>query len=80
MTCRQLDKAGLTYRVVDVASDPTARSYVTEELGYTEAPVVIVDQDEAHHWSGFRPDRIKAVAARATTNTTIASNGGATDE
>jgi glutaredoxin-like protein NrdH len=28
-------------------------------LGYLQAPVVVVGND---HWSGFRPDRIRALA------------------
>ncbi len=78
MTCRRLEKAGLTYRTIDVSTDPAARSYVTEELGYTRAPVVIVDQDEANHWSGFRPDLIAALSRLNTTdasNTTITGKG-----
>ena len=78
ITCRQLANAGLTYRTIDVSADPGARSYVTEELGYTEAPDVIVDQDEANHWSGFRPDRIAALArlnATDPSNTTITGKG-----
>ena len=31
-----------------------------QQLGYTSAPVVIVG---AASWSGFRPDKIKAVAS-----------------
>ena len=30
-------------------------------LGYQQAPVVVAGE---HHWSGFRPDRVKAVAAQ----------------
>ena len=37
-----------------------AREYVMS-LGYLQAPVVVTDTD---HWSGFRPDRIKALAER----------------
>jgi glutaredoxin-like protein NrdH len=31
-------------------------------LGYLQAPVVVAEND---HWSGFRPDRIKALAGAA---------------
>lgn len=72
ITRRALDKAGINHRTVDVAADPALREYVTAELGYTEAPVVVVDQDADHHWSGFRPDKIKALAG---TNATISGNG-----
>ena len=63
LTKRVLDGAGLPYVVVDLATDPHAVDAV-KQLGYASAPVVVVG---AASWSGFRPDRIKAVAmARAT--------------
>ncbi|MGW8812952.1 redoxin NrdH [Gordonia terrae] len=61
-TYKALDKQGLTYQVVDISTDDDARDYVMS-LGYQQAPVVIVDNDE--HWSGFRPDRVKALATAA---------------
>jgi glutaredoxin-like protein NrdH len=60
MTYRALDKAGITYRIVDVAEDAAAREYVTDELGYSQAPVVVIDDQD--HWSGFRPDQINRIA------------------
>ena len=57
-TKKALDRAGLDYEVVDISLDPAAREYVLS-LGYMQAPVVEVDGD---HWSGFRPDKIKAAA------------------
>ncbi len=57
-TQKALDKQGLTYEEVDITLDPEARDYVMA-LGYLQAPVVVADDD---HWSGFRPDRIKALA------------------
>ena len=66
MTKRVLDGAGLPYIVVDLATDPHAVDAV-KQLGYASAPVVVVG---AESWSGFRPDKIKAVAmARATVPT-----------
>ena len=32
-----------------------------KELGYLQAPVVVTDDE---HWSGFRPDKIDALADR----------------
>lgn len=58
-TYRTLDKHGLAYDVVDVTRDPEAHAMV-KGLGYQSAPVVVVDGD---HWSGFRPDKVKALAA-----------------
>ena len=61
-TKKALDKAGvLGYRLVDITEDPDARDFVMS-LGYTSAPVVVAGSE---HWSGFRPDRIKAVVSRA---------------
>ncbi|MGD9622359.1 MAG: glutaredoxin-like protein NrdH [Mycolicibacterium sp.] len=57
-TYRALDRQGIDYTTVDIAADPEARDYVMA-LGYITAPVVIAGSE---HWSGFRPDRIKALA------------------
>lgn len=57
-TYRALDKAGLEYTLVDLTQDEEALESV-KALGYQQAPVVIADGD---HWSGFRPDKIKALA------------------
>ncbi|PYE13464.1 ribonucleoside-diphosphate reductase class Ib glutaredoxin subunit [Williamsia limnetica] len=60
-TYKALDKNNLDYNVVDITEDTAARDYVMS-LGYLQAPVVVAGED---HWSGFRPDRIKAAAAAA---------------
>lgn len=78
-----LDKAGVAFDVVDIRTDRRAHEYVTQELGYSQAPVVVVTdapaghhphQDSAptkrEHWSGFRPDRLRALAGASTTQTT----------
>jgi len=39
-----------------------AREYVVGDLGYTRAPVVVVDEHD--HWSGFQPDELKRIARR----------------
>lgn len=59
-TCRALDGAGLEYTIVDLSTDATAMSYVTVDLGYRQAPVVVVGDHD--HWSGFRPDHIDRIA------------------
>ncbi|MFT3900577.1 MAG: glutaredoxin-like protein NrdH [Gordonia sp. (in: high G+C Gram-positive bacteria)] len=58
-TYKALDKAGVEYQVIDISEDAEARDYVMA-LGYLQAPVVVAGDE---HWSGFRPDRIKAVVA-----------------
>ena len=58
-TFRALDKAGVQYQTIDITVDAEARDYVMA-LGYLQAPVVVAADT---HWGGFRPDRIKALAA-----------------
>ncbi|MDH3026227.1 redoxin NrdH (plasmid) [Gordonia amicalis] len=60
-TYKALDRAGLSYEIVDITQDPEARDYVMS-LGYLQAPVVVAGDK---HWSGFRPDHIKALGAAA---------------
>src|SRR5258708_22980292 len=57
-TYKALDKQGIAYDKVDISLDSEARDYVMA-LGYLQAPVVVAGND---HWSGVRPDRIKALA------------------
>lgn len=66
LTCRCLSAARIPFTVIDLSDNRNAvhREFVTNELGYTEAPVVLVDNDLQHHWSGFRPDLIDRLAAR----------------
>lgn len=58
-TYKALDKQGVEYTVVDITTNPDARAYVMS-LGYLQAPVVVAGE---HHWSGFRLDHIKQLAA-----------------
>ena len=58
-TYRALDKKGIDYAIVDLTENPSARGRVMG-LGYLRAPVVVAGDQ---HWSGFRPDRIAALAA-----------------
>jgi glutaredoxin-like protein NrdH len=60
-TFRALDKAEIHYTVIDVATDEQALAYL-QSLGYLQVPVIVAG---AEHWSGFRPDRIKALKAPA---------------
>ena len=60
-TEKALAKAGLEFTTVDISMDEEARDYVMA-LGYVQAPVV---EANGEHWSGFRPDRIKGLAAAA---------------
>ncbi|POH59618.1 NrdH-redoxin [Cryobacterium zongtaii] len=64
-TYRALDRQGIEYQVVDLTGSDAALEYVTQELGDSQAPVVVVDEHD--HWSGFRPDKITQHAAAANT-------------
>lgn len=57
-TYRALDKAQIDYETVDLSRDPKALDYV-KDLGHSQAPIVVAGEK---HWSGFRPERIKALA------------------
>ncbi len=47
---------GIAFIEVNIGDNEAARSYVVDDLGYTEAPVVATTDED--HWSGFRPDHI----------------------
>lgn len=59
MTYKALERSGLDYDVIDLAEEANsaAREWITEDLGYSQAPVVVVNDED--HWCGFRPDQIK---------------------
>ena len=59
-TERALKTAGIDFDKIDVTQDEQAYDYVVG-LGYQAAPVVVVGDD--NHWSGFRPEKIAALAA-----------------
>lgn len=60
--CEQTKKVlaglGVEFDEVDVSEDMEALAFV-KGLGYLSAPVVVAGSE---HWSGFRPDRLKALA------------------
>ncbi|MDR1189286.1 MAG: glutaredoxin-like protein NrdH [Bifidobacteriaceae bacterium] len=60
-TRRALDRAQVEYEVIDLSRDAQALDQVVA-MGHRQAPVVVAGAD---HWSGYRPDRIAAVAALA---------------
>lgn len=64
LTCRRLDELGIRYDLIEIHEehDAALRAFLVDELGYTEAPVVVVGAGRATTWAGFRPDRIDALA------------------
>lgn len=55
-TTELLDILGVEYWTVDLSENHEAREYVRDHLGYSQAPVVVTEDDS---WSGFKPDRIR---------------------
>lgn len=64
-TKQVLSKYGIRFSEIDLNADEEARSRLTE-AGWRRAPVVETSQGEM--WSGFRPDRIRALASPPTTS------------
>lgn len=57
-TKKYLANKDVPFEVVDLSEDATAMEMV-KSLGYQAAPVVVAGED---HWSGFRPDKLSALA------------------
>ncbi|MCD9464899.1 NrdH-redoxin [Photobacterium phosphoreum] len=58
-TKRALDTREIDYQSIDLSLNKNALEKVIQ-LGYREAPVVIIGDK---HWSGFRPDLIEQLCA-----------------
>lgn len=66
-TKQKFTQAGLSFHEVDITASPAAFEYITEELGYSQVPVVVYDRDGSeNHWSGLDPVRIEQVIAIET--------------
>ena len=52
------DRKGITYTAVDITEVPAALAYISEELGYSQAPVVVNNSDDQDRWCGLRPDKL----------------------
>ncbi|MET3176393.1 UNVERIFIED_ORG: glutaredoxin-like protein NrdH [Arthrobacter sp. UYCu721] len=57
-TKEYFDAKGITYMIVDITAVPAALEYITAELGYSQAPVVVNNTDDQDHWSGLRRDKL----------------------
>lgn len=57
MTISTFTRAGIEPQVIDLNENPEAREWVTNDLGYSQAPIVTFGEE---HWSGLRPDNIAA--------------------
>ncbi len=62
LTKKALAKEGVPFVEVDVRENPDARAYITEDLGYSEAPVCIVeDGTGVVSWSLVEASTLKAM-------------------
>jgi glutaredoxin-like protein NrdH len=62
------DAAGVQFTAVDITTNDQALAYVTDELGYSQVPVVVYEKDGSEdHWSGLNPTKISQVIAFDTT-------------
>lgn len=64
--CRKTEEkfadAGVALTIVDITENDAAREYVVEELGYMQAPVVVVEDGTGQdHWSGLNPTEIDRI-------------------
>lgn len=63
-TYKAFNRKDVPFVTVDVSEDPEAHAF-TKELGYLQAPVVVVRDAEGEvqdHWGGFNPEKISAFA------------------
>lgn len=60
------DSKGVTYTAVDITEVQAALEYVTVELGYSQAPVVVNNADDQDHWAGLRRDKLVTAAMTHT--------------
>ena len=52
----------LAFHEVDLTTNEGAFEYITEELGYSQVPVVVYDKDGTeNHWSGLNPGGIDQI-------------------
>lgn len=61
-TMEYFDSKGITYTAVDITEVPSALEYITAELGYSQAPVIVNKSDDQDHWSGLRRDKLVQAA------------------
>jgi len=58
MTKKMMSENGIEFEEVDMSQNPAAAQQA-RDLGYQSAPIVITPDE---HWSGFRVDKIRALA------------------
>lgn len=66
-TRHEMDRFGIPYATVDLATNPTQRARLIQ-AGWRAAPVVETDLDA---WSGYQPERIRGLANAAMLETAV---------
>lgn len=65
MIAKKVRGTGSEPRVIDVQQDAEAYTFVTEALGHSSVPVVVVRDTETDeiitHWSGYKPSELTPV-------------------
>ena len=66
------DRNTILYNKIDIEPGDEKHRYVTEKLGYMQAPVIIVTLDTGRiiHWGGHRMDMLMALTRLCTTGLT----------
>jgi glutaredoxin-like protein NrdH len=68
-TKQKFTEAGIEFTAIDITTNEQALAYISEELGYSQAPVVLYERDGTEdHWSGLNPPKIAHVIALESTN------------
>ena len=68
-TKQKFAEAGIEFTAIDITTNEQALAYISEELGYSQAPVVFYEKDGSEdHWSGLNPPKIAHVIALEGTN------------
>ena len=70
-TKRMFNQLGVEYEEVDVTTSQIALARIKDDWGFTQAPVIEVQDFDV--WSGFNPDKIRE-AAKFLAETTINAN------
>lgn len=55
---KRFEEFGIDFEEINLDERPDLIDYVKNELGFSSTPVIVTDNGA---WSGFRPDKIKAI-------------------
>lgn len=70
-TVKAMDGHGIVYKIIDITESEVSLAWALEN-DFRGAPIVVVGEATTEGfgaWTGFRPDRIAALASRVTGGT-----------